>query len=422
MSVRNRLSVATALLCAACSEQEPFSPTRLAPGEASFSSMIALACPSGWTEADRGAAVLRCKRTRSGSSTVEHVVFANLKAGARADMLFNASSSATRSTPSPDFSKTAISGWWQTGQARLGSFCAVSGTFFTSFNASTTKLSFPLKSGGVLRSTGSALDAQGARILSIRSDEAWISRFDLATTDFDKVSAALTEQNMVVGLPVPNATVSLRKGRNYVGLKDVDNDNLAETIFFFTSPSATEREAFNAVQGIGYRSIIQMDGSGSAQLNCKGTTLIPGDNRTIPQAFLITDARVPIHRSYKHSVPDHLYGHDPKEGASYGYVLEQANNFWLNASSGAGSVPIYRCLWGGNRHLVTRNFYCEGAGTREAVLGYGMTSQVPGSVPLHRLHNPRSGDHLYTTSETERQSVRAAGWTYEGITAFVWPN
>jgi hypothetical protein len=351
----------------------------------------------------------------------QYVVFANLKAGARAEMIFNASA-ATRSNPSPDFTKRTIAGWWESPQARrLGAFCAVSGTFFMDMSSTTTKLSFPLKSGGVLRSTGSDLDEAGARVLSIRSDEAWIGRFDLATTNFDKVTAALTEQNMIVGLPIANDTYSVRKGRSYIGLKDIDNDNFAETIFFFTTQYATEREGFNAVQGIGYRSIIEMDGSGSAQLNCAGTTLVHGD-RTIPQAFLISDIRVPIHRLYRNTVPDHLYGHDPKEGISSGYVLEQANNFWLNSSSGVGYVPIYRCFWGGNRHLVTRDYNCEGAGTREAVLGYGMTSQVQGSVPLYRLYNPRSGDHLYTTSEIERQNVRAADWTFEGITAYVWPT
>jgi hypothetical protein len=344
----------------------------------------------------------------------------NLKARARVEMAFDAASLSTLSTPSPDFQKRTIGEWWQASQARPGAVCAVSGTFFETRDGPTTQLSFPLKSGGLLRSTGVALTEPGARILSIRNDEAWINTTNLATTAYQTVSTVLNEANMLVAYPVQNSTLSASKGRHYVGLKDLDNDNFAETIFFYVSPGATEREAFDAVQSIGYRSIIQLDGSGSAQLNCGAKTLLPGDYRKIPQVFFVSDARTPIHRSYRSSVPDHLYGHDPREGIPYGYVLEQANYFWLDPQSGVGSVPVYRCLWGGNRHLVTRSSNCEGAGSPEAVLGYGLGSQAPGSVPMHRLFNPRSGDHLYTTSETERRNVAAAGWTYEGVTAYVW--
>ena len=36
-------------------------------------------------------------------------------------------------------------------------------------------------------------------------------------------------------------------------------------------------------------------------------------------------------------------------------------------------------------------------------------------APMHRLYNPWSGEHFYTASDSERDDVVAAGWTYEGV-------
>lgn len=37
------------------------------------------------------------------------------------------------------------------------------------------------------------------------------------------------------------------------------------------------------------------------------------------------------------------------------------------------------------------------------------------SQPMYRLYNPNSGEHFYTASAAERDSVVAAGWDYEGV-------
>lgn len=132
-------------------------------------------------------------------------------------------------------------------------------------------------------------------------------------------------------------------------------------------------------------------------------------------------ATVAIHRSYNSERRDHLYGHDPNEGVAHGYVLEHRDYFWLyTASSGAESVPLYRCIWGSkSQHFLTTAPDCEGQGTREATLGFGTTTHVTGSVPLYRLLEPETGDHLYTISSDERQSVLAVGWADEGVTLYV---
>ena len=44
---------------------------------------------------------------------------------------------------------------------------------------------------------------------------------------------------------------------------------------------------------------------------------------------------------------------------------------------------------------------------------YGVVSKSPGQQVVWRLYNPNSGEHFYTTSENERGSLAAAGWTFE---------
>ncbi|MBT1172700.1 hypothetical protein JS528_04905 [Bifidobacterium sp. MA2] len=42
-------------------------------------------------------------------------------------------------------------------------------------------------------------------------------------------------------------------------------------------------------------------------------------------------------------------------------------------------------------------------------------SAADGTVSMYRLYNPNSGEHFYTASTQERETLRDAGWNYEGI-------
>ncbi len=44
------------------------------------------------------------------------------------------------------------------------------------------------------------------------------------------------------------------------------------------------------------------------------------------------------------------------------------------------------------------------------------------STPVYRFYNSISGDHLYTTSEAEKETLRNSGWTYEGIAFYSLNN
>ncbi len=50
-----------------------------------------------------------------------------------------------------------------------------------------------------------------------------------------------------------------------------------------------------------------------------------------------------------------------------------------------------------------------------ATAGLSVQSSPTGVLGMHRLYNPYSGEHFYTSDDEEFGSVVTAGWTYEGI-------
>lgn len=127
-------------------------------------------------------------------------------------------------------------------------------------------------------------------------------------------------------------------------------------------------------------------------------------------------SRVGVNRLYNGW--DHLYALDANEGVGVGYGLETFSYFFLQAAS--GDRALYRCFEpGGGHHFLSVAADCEGFQT-EGVLGYVAATQLPGTIPLYRTHDPNSGDHLYTTSAAERDHVVGLGWQYEGVTGYVY--
>ena len=116
---------------------------------------------------------------------------------------------------------------------------------------------------------------------------------------------------------------------------------------------------------------------------------------------------------------DHLYGTDPNEGRTSGFVLEARNYFYVTTAVGSSYATLYRCN-AGNHHFVSRDFYCEAGVPAEANLGQVAASPLPGTVPLYRTRNPWTGHRLSTIDANERQTTLNSGWTDEGITGHVW--
>lgn len=85
------------------------------------------------------------------------------------------------------------------------------------------------------------------------------------------------------------------------------------------------------------------------------------------------------------------------------------------------SVPMYRLYnpWTGE-HLFT-----EDAAEVNSLLplgwqdeGTGWKSATTSSTPVYRLYNPYNGEHLYTTDAAEYASLQETGWSGEGVKAY----
>ena len=83
-----------------------------------------------------------------------------------------------------------------------------------------------------------------------------------------------------------------------------------------------------------------------------------------------------------------------------------------NVNVGTGSVTIIGTgNYTGSRKATFKIEPKPGASTG----GGSGSSTAPSGVAMHRLYNPNSGEHFYTASAHERDSLRRAGWKYEGV-------
>lgn len=152
---------------------------------------------------------------------------------------------------------------------------------------------------------------------------------------------------------------------------------------------------------------------------------------------IIDDSPFAVYRFFRPEVGVHFYTSNPTERDA---ILTDLPNFnfegvsyqSVDPLSGSPAVtPVYRLL---NRdtgvHLYTvseterdtvaqlPNFTLEG----EAFYGY--EEPVEGSIPIHRFYNPGIGAHFYTPSETEREAVETGlpDYQYEGVAYYALPS
>ncbi len=136
----------------------------------------------------------------------------------------------------------------------------------------------------------------------------------------------------------------------------------------------------------------------------------------------VAGCRTGVDRSYNQTTGEHFYTTSDSEASCCGFTVETLDYYWLYSAQQSGLVPFYRCLLSSNFHLYTTSSTCEGVAgaTNEGSMGWIASGAVCGSVPLYRLYNPASGDHLYTTSSAEVTSAEAGGYTLEFTAGYVW--
>jgi hypothetical protein len=160
----------------------------------------------------------------------------------------------------------------------------------------------------------------------------------------------------------------------------------------------------------------------------KGTTTrttAPSERTTSKQPAPPKTALRAVARGYHRNTTQHLYSLSSEEiRQAPGVRLETGKAFHLAPAAGPGLTAFHRCYLGNGWHVLTTVPGCEGVtgAVDEGPLGYLAATQLPGTVPLHRMFRPDKPDHFYTTSAAERDAAAAHGYRYEYVAGYVWPS
>ncbi|RRF92970.1 MAG: hypothetical protein DUD31_06975 [Coriobacteriaceae bacterium] len=99
------------------------------------------------------------------------------------------------------------------------------------------------------------------------------------------------------------------------------------------------------------------------------------------------------------------------------YTGSVSTTFTINYTPAAGTVPMFRLYnrWSGE-HLFTtsKSEYDHLASIGWNPEGIAWTAPEMSSHPVYRLYNPYSGDHFYTGDQKEYDHLESIGWNKEG--------
>ena len=97
------------------------------------------------------------------------------------------------------------------------------------------------------------------------------------------------------------------------------------------------------------------------------------------------------------------------------YNDQSTSNIWnttemWNSSAQLSKKDYHTALDAGTHYLRVSNGGMGASGPYSIE-----TSLSAPSVDMYRMYNPNTGEHLYTASQVERDSMVASGWKYEGV-------
>jgi hypothetical protein len=104
--------------------------------------------------------------------------------------------------------------------------------------------------------------------------------------------------------------------------------------------------------------------------------------------------------------------------------------FYVPMSSASNNLPIYRLRK--NTSPSINSYLYVGKTERDSIIVpgssyrdegiafYAFSTQIAGTVPVYRMYHPIFGKHMFTTSTSERDSLRQNGFTYEGIAFYAY--
>lgn len=136
-------------------------------------------------------------------------------------------------------------------------------------------------------------------------------------------------------------------------------------------------------------------------------------------------SRIPIYRSYYAPTQDHFFSPAQSEGPAAGYQDEGIRFYLYPAPCQWGLTPFYRIL----NPNSGEHFYTNSVSERDSLIAGGWIAEgdigciaaAPdcGAVALSRLVWP-GGMHMFTPDPNERDALLVNGWTLEGTAGFVW--
>ncbi len=186
----------------------------------------------------------------------------------------------------PRFTSKPLSVYWEDYAAtHENAFCVINGGFFF-MKEYPTRFPFPLKKGGVILSDGyDDKDFVGQRLIL----ELWKGYADIKELNQETLYAS-DAPNIISGLTEDaNKAADKIVGRTFIGLDDKDGNGQFETLLIFSTKTARQKDAADALRLFGADKIMMLDGGESAQLICKGESLIKSE-RLLPQAIGISAA------------------------------------------------------------------------------------------------------------------------------------
>lgn len=148
------------------------------------------------------------------------------------------------------------------------------------------------------------------------------------------------------------------------------------------------------------------------RLYCSGNRLQMVDVRSCPNLLLAYT------EGYKFVGEGSVtYGYSPSEFVRIWYDLEVDESVYVVTEE----IP-YEAMYRLYNPNSGEHFYTASLEERDTLTGYGWnyegvawSSPKVSNVPIYRLFNPNTGDHHYTGSDEEKDNLVNVGWNYEGV-------
>jgi hypothetical protein len=188
----------------------------------------------------------------------------------------------------PTFNRELVADAWDIFRIQdPNAFCITNGAFFSS-DANPTPLAFPLKVDGKVLSDGYARTEYPGQKLML---ELWEDHADIRPLTLDSLYTSQAQH--ILGGLTEEADKSPEDylGRTFAGILDRDSDGESETVLIFNSQTTRQTDAARVLRNFGAHKVIMLDGGGSTQLICQGTSYIASP-RAVPQFLAVSSQPV----------------------------------------------------------------------------------------------------------------------------------